>query len=59
MAKVHLKYSKDEFMKSFPKEIDTLWDLHVKFNGWSPKDNNNSNDAYGDRVYSPDEIPWL
>lgn len=44
-------------MSSSPKEIDTLWKLHVDFNGWG-KDTQ-GNDTYEDRAYSPDEIPWL
>jgi hypothetical protein len=57
VSKVHLNYSIKEFMSSSPREIDTLWKLHVDFNGWG-KDTK-GNDTYEDRAYSPDEIPWL
>ncbi len=57
LAKVHLRYSVKEFMESFPKEIDSLWKLHVNFNGWNKDEK--GNDTYEDRAYSPDEIPWL
>lgn len=57
IAKVHLHYSREEFYRSCPKEIETLWKAHTEFNGWKLK--NHSNEYDDDRVYNMDEIPWL
>lgn len=56
VAKVHLGYSKEEFMKSCPKEVSALWDMHVKFNDWKVKEDREFKD---NRVYTIDEVPWL
>lgn len=34
MAKVHLNYTKNEFMNSTMREIVDLWKIHGKFKGW-------------------------
>lgn len=32
--------SEEEFWRSTPRKVGTLWKLHSKFNGWEFKDEN-------------------
>ncbi|WP_077860146.1 hypothetical protein [Clostridium sp. BL-8] len=60
ISKVHLNYTREEFLCLTHEEIARLWKQHAKFNGWEIKednDENNSNRAEK-RVYI-DEIPFL
>ncbi|MBS4539827.1 hypothetical protein GOQ27_15235 [Clostridium sp. D2Q-11] len=51
MAKVHLNYSKNEFMNSTMKEIVDLWKLHGEFNGWKfKKEKNQDRRVYIDQI---------
>jgi hypothetical protein len=56
-----LNHSKEEFLKSCPKEISSLWKLHVKFNGWKFKkdDENNAKDGVIYKKMNIEDIPFL
>ncbi len=60
ISKVHLNYSKSEFMESTHAEIYKMWMNHMKFNGWEndEKDSENKTNKTEQRVYI-DEIPFL
>ncbi|NMM65499.1 hypothetical protein HBE96_23250 [Clostridium sp. P21] len=45
MAKVHLNYSKTEFLESSFREIVDMWKAHVKFNGWEVKNDDEGNNT--------------
>jgi hypothetical protein len=53
ISKVHLNYSREEFYRSCPKEIGSLWESHIKFNGWKFKEDEDN------KVYNVDDFPWL
>ncbi|MCR3758151.1 hypothetical protein KYB31_03955 [Clostridium felsineum] len=50
---MQLGYSRKEFLNSCPREITALWDIHVKFNGWNKKAEEE------EEVMTPDECPFL
>ncbi|WP_192812676.1 hypothetical protein [Clostridium tunisiense] len=52
---MHLNFTREEFLRSYPKEIITLWNIHVEFNDWKVK----SDGSEDNRVYSIDELSWL
>lgn len=43
VSKVHLSYTKQEFLESTFGEIATMWKLHCKFNGWTIKSSDDEN----------------
>ncbi|GAB6150203.1 hypothetical protein [Clostridium novyi] len=48
IGKVHLNYTKQEFLNSTFGEIATMWKLHCNFNNWTIKssDDNGSENRY-------------
>lgn len=54
--------TEENFLRSTPRKIGSLWEKHIKFNGWKFKDEeNNSNVDNDDKVYNMDdaEVAWF
>jgi len=61
ISKVHLNYSKVEFMESTHAEIYKMWLSHVKFNGWENNEDekDSENKTQKEKKVFIDEIPFL
>ncbi|AVK50673.1 hypothetical protein AXY43_23120 [Clostridium sp. MF28] len=59
ICKVHLNFTKDEFMESTHAEIYKIWMNHVKFNGWKIEDKDDENKSNKERRVYIDEIAFL
>ena len=55
IAKVHLNYTKEEFLDSTHAEICKLWKTHIKFNGWTFKNGENGENE----LSYIDDVPFL
>lgn len=52
--------AEEDFLRSTPRKIGSLWERHVKFNGWKFKDEDDSDNA--DReIYNMDDpqVDWF
>jgi hypothetical protein len=53
--------SEEEFLKSTPRKVGSLWERHIRFNGWKFKDEDDKDNVDDDRVYNvgDPEIAWF
>lgn len=53
--------TEEEFLKSTPRKVGSLWERHIRFNGWKFKDEDNNDNVDDDRVYNvgDPEIAWF
>ena len=61
ISKVHLNYSKIEFMEATHSEIYKMWMQHVKFNSWENDEDekDSENKTQKEKKVFIDEIPFL